>query len=217
LFGSCVSVNIRNKKYLCTASHVLENVRKTNTTVVAGVTGKFIELKLNEVVYLTDESIDYDMCLIPCELVPQNVKFVPDSNFSDYDRFDEVEGQYLQGFPIAKNKAFDIHDHENMKIKTGYLKASIKIEQDIKHEIKGVSNSTHLLFKYNNVYYQKGTNEFSYVTPKNSPNLVGLSGSGLWTIKNIDDPSTIQLAGIFTTLSKGVGVGTKINNIVAVL
>lgn len=160
LFGTCVSVICNDKKYFCTASHVLENTGKANLPVVVGITGGFVEINLNNAMYLIDDDIDYDICLVPCDPAPDELDFFQDTDFYDND-YGIGGKQYLQGFPIAKNKSYDIHDHGNELIKTGYLKIAMKIEQDICHKFKGVSEETHLIFKYNEVNYQKAGRDFS--------------------------------------------------------
>ena len=217
LFGTSVGLCINNVKYVCTASHVLENSRKRNKPVVAAMNGCFIELDVGKAQFLTDDKVDYDICLIPCESAPKGVEFFPESQFFDNNQFGSGSKQYLQGYPIAKNKAFDIHDHSEEQINTGYLKVLIKIEQDIEHEIEGVSSDSHILFHFDEGSYQKGDSEFSDVKSNSMPKLPGLSGSAIWNITDIDNPSSVHLAGIFTTLSNKIGAGTKINNVTLLL
>lgn len=211
LVGSCVSVVSNNKNYLCTASHVLESAQAAKTTIVVGLNRKFVELKLEKVEYSTNEDVNFDLCIIPIEIPEEGLEFIVDKAFHMGNEPKAGEKHYLQGFPISKNKKFDIHDHENELIKTGYQKVLIKIDQSIKHSFSKVSADTHLFFMYNDGYYQKGVGEFVTVKKQNIPKLQGLSGSGIWVIKNINDSASLQLAGIFTMFREGVGVGTKVN------
>jgi len=210
LFGSSIGILIFGGKYICTANHLIEEISKTGANVVIGVNGKFESLNLDTVISIKEEAIDYDLCLVELNGNPDHVQYLHQQEFYQDDKYDDRSWQYLQGFPISKNKYHDIHDHENEIISTAYLKTAIKIDQSISHSFKGVNDKTHLLFKYEeSVYKKEGGIDIESKKRRNMPGLKGLSGCGIWTINNVTNIPTIKLAGIFILFKSGIGAGTK--------
>lgn len=211
LFSSCISVLIHGKKYLCTASHAVENLLKTKLPVAVGLNGTFSSIDLEHVTYFIDPDIDYDICLIPFEYAPEDTEFFPHDCFHGTNELEKGTKQYLHGFSISKNKYYNLHDHKNEKISTGHLRILIKVDQKLKHQFKSVSATTHLFFRYNGGAHMKTGGTFNKAKKGNMPSLVGLSGSGIWSISNINDTSSVKLAGIFNQFTKGIGSGVKIS------
>lgn len=206
LFGSSVGISISGDDYICTANHLIEEVLKTNSDVVIGVNGMFEALNMDSVIFIKKESVDYDICLVKIKNNPAHVQYLDQMEFYQGDKFNNGSWQYLQGYPISKNKNYDIHDHENEKITTAYLKTAIKVDQSVEHPFRDVSAKTHLFFKYNEAVYKKEGN--TIIESKKRQNMLGLKGCSGCGIRHIYD-ITINLAGIFTQLKTGMGAGTK--------
>jgi len=210
LFGSSLGIIISGKKYICTAIHLIKAISQTGGDVVIGVNGKFESLNLDTVISKEEEAIDYDICLVELIGNPDHVPYLHQQECYQEDECNDGSFLYLQGFPISKNKYYDIHDHKNNEIGNEYINLFRNIEQNISHTFKDVSDKTHLFFKNDEgVYLKKDSADVELLKRQNMVSLRGLSGCGIWNIDDTTDIPIIKLAGVLIAFKSGVGAGTK--------
>jgi len=210
LFGTSLGILISGKKYICTANHLIKDISKTRANVVIAVNGKFESLNLDTVISKEEEAIDYDICLVELNDNPDHVPYLHQGECYQEDEYNDGSFLYLQGFPTSKNKSYDIHDHKNKEIGNEYINLCRNIEQSIHHTFKGVSDKTHLFFKYDEgVYLKEDSADVELLKRQNMVSLRGLSGCGIWNINDTTDIPIIKLAGVFIAFKSGVGAGTK--------
>ncbi len=213
LFGTCVAIAISGKKFICTASHLINEISKANAEIVIPIQGKFHSVNSVDAQHLSEDGTDYDVCLLEIKEEIAGISYIDRFNTFKGDKFHGSSRQYLQGFPIAKNKKWDIHNHKNKTIQTGYLGVVLKVDQTLTIPFDMIYPESHFIFELDAGAYKKGGNDFVLSKRQSMPGLVGLSGCGLWNCYDILIPSTLFFAGIFINHKKGVGAATKAKHI----
>ena len=207
LYGSCISIRIAGTTYLCTASHLLKEI--VGKDVVVGIKDDLFDIDISSAVHLDDAKVDHDIALIDITNIKKRIDHIFYWDLYIGDKYFHKSRQYLQGFPLSKNKKWDLIDHKKEIIKSGYLKKIMKIDQSIESPFKDIRPESHVFFRNDSGVYRKAGGELKRVKRNNLPRLDGLSGSGIWNVYDINDMSSIKLVGIFINFKNGIGAGTK--------
>lgn len=147
LFGTCVAIEISGKKFLLTASHVVEELIKSKKqAVVALSSGPIIRINLVDAVHFVREGAELDSCIIGFEHAPPAAEFLTNEElFTEKDEL--FQGiHFIQGYPISKNKMVKINDHDNREVRSGYFSVFLKLDNKIEHRFEKINNRDHVLF-----------------------------------------------------------------------
>lgn len=205
LHGTCVSLLIGDKKFLCTAKHLIISVKNASANCYIGANGVFKGVNFSQAISLPDNEIDYDICLIR---FVQDINYLDISDFYLNSDFEKSSWQFLQGFPLSTNKYHSSHDNKNLRISSGYINTAVKVDQSLPPSANKQSSDTHLFFSYQEAVFKgMDSNKVEDRRKQNMLSLRGCSGCGLW---NISGNMEVKLAGIFTTFKNGVGSATKV-------
>ena len=213
LFGSCLAVSVDGSKFLCTATHLVTEIMKEDAIPVVGIGGDFHSIDCQGATLLSEKGIDHDICLIKIDPGIEGINFVHGWDIYQGDKFFNEARQYILGFPVSKNKRWNLHNHEEKTIETGCLRGLVKVDQTLSSPFDYVSEKSHYLFKYDGGVYKKEGGDFKISKHQNMPELFGFSGAGLWNIYNINDLSSLRLAGILISHKSKVVAATKARNI----
>lgn len=216
MHGSCVTISIDGEEFVCTANHLINSVLASTGECILGVNGRFEILDLTSIIRLHQDSVDYDLCLLKLKRRVSDVSYLPQSSFFLSENFEDGSWQYLQGFPLSKNKYHHLHDAENSILSSAYIKTVIKVDQLLTPPGDSQSTDTHLLFKYKEAVFTKNPDEvIEFRKRQNMLSLKGCSGCGIWTVSEEASASDtdIELAAIFTTHKAGTGSATKVQNL----
>ncbi len=214
MHGSCVTVSIDNEDFVCTAEHLIKSVLRSSGHCVVGINGRFEVLYLTSVIRLKQDSTDYDICLLKLKQSPTDVHYLRQSDIFLAETFGKGTWQYLQGFPLSKNKRHDLHDHENSTVSAGYINIAVRVDQTLTPPANGQSSETHFFFRYERTVFQEDRNHhIEFRNQQNALSLRGCSGCGIWTISEEAAQPHVKLAAIFTTHGSSTGSATKAENL----
>ncbi len=189
LIASCVVLEIDNKYYLVTASHVVKTI---NTSFVIGVKGKLLPVSGEFVSSnsLKDKSSvgNFDIAYIELdsEFISQNeVISLKQNKLVMFDRKSSPHIAFIHGFPVSKNKQSKaLWNTYKFKLKA-YAHAGI-----IDFNFKDWG-------KYNKRKDNHTCMTYQTTSAGNTPTHPrGISGGGLWIVPNVLEPDNYFLDSI---------------------
>ena len=209
LFGSCVAVSVGGDKRICTANHVIDELKKSGKQAVIGGNSGFETLDISTRKSLTVAGVDTDICLVEStnNNNNNNIQYISHRSFYQTDKFFGTSFQYLQGYPLTKNKFKDLH--KGAVLTAGRIGVGMMVDQQISYPREDKNTDYHYFFKYDGGVYEKAGQEPQEINSQSAPQLKGLSGCGVWNVYNIKDLTSIKLMGIFIELEHRIGVATK--------
>ena len=202
--SSCILIKVKNKNYIITAAHVIDNNKITTLYVGGGDGGQLVKIEGECLVIKEnndnrkDDKIDIAILSLTEDIVKKldKVTFIDESSFLSKDSLN-TKGLYLAvGYPNSRNKK---NNNKENKILPKYFRyaATLNTSAETFKEI-GADKRYHYLLKYDKISKDENNKEV------NSIKLTGMSGGGLFFIEGMDKPEnyrpnvdcTGKLAGI---------------------
>lgn len=212
LIASSVIVQIKNKIYIITASHVIDAVTKINSQFYIATDGYFLAIEGEFTRSIEKDRDDFDIAFIEldADFVSKNKLNVLDENkLMTNKSFDSVHLHLIHGYPCSKNKqAKSLKGTTNFKSYAftygGKVDKSFNKWQDFNK-----NKDFHTCMNYGIAKSING----DINTP---PSPRGISGGGLWLVPNSFKPNEIYLDAIFIEYYKKdkISFSTKIEKVV---
>lgn len=193
LIASSVMIELFNKIFILTASHVLDEVASINSPFYIGVEGEFIALE-DEFIRSANKPKDhFDIAFMEVSrdfAEEKNLSWLTENRVIVRQKFDRPHLTAIHGYPNSKNKQVkSLLGGTNFK--SYAYSYSGKVDKEFARWADfGKHKHLHVCMKYGQARNTKG----QIVTP---PSPSGLSGGGLWVIPDSFNPTSVYLEAIF--------------------
>ena len=208
LLASSVVVKIKQKYYLITAAHVLENIVIAGSPFIIGVKGQYVSIE-GGFIHSNHEKYDhFDIAYIELSADFTKANDISSLNIGQLNvgnKFPNIRVAFIHGFPNSRNKQFRALLNTMSFRLRAYAYAGI-----IKNDFSSWKETQKSIALHTCMAY---TNKSDGKAP---PDPRGISGGGLWIIPDISTPSNIYLDSILIEYHKkhAMTFSTKINQVV---
>jgi len=209
LVASSVIISLNNKHYLVTASHVLLEILPTGSPFIIGSQGQYFTIEGEFIYSEHDKNDHFDIAYIELSKEFMEVNKLPSLSqgqliTESYIRPPHIA--FIHGYPNSINKQGKaLRNTSSFKVR-GYAYGGV-----IKKDFGNWEKFNKLESVHTCMTYGKTSNNQTPKFPQ------GISGGGLWIIKNSFKPTPIFLESIFIEYYKNDAVtfSTKISKIVS--
>ena len=196
LFASSILIEFRDKVYLVTASHVIDELNNANSAFYLGINGRFISLEkefIRSIPAVAGEKDNFDIAIyeLPRDFVSQHsLNYVTENKMLVNKAFQSVHLTCIHGYPCSKNKQVKaLKGGTSFKL-FAFTYAGKNIELGDAWVKYAKNPDFHACVTYGEIRAENGGTQMP-------PSPKGISGGGVWVIPNSFQPTNVYLKGIF--------------------
>ena len=211
LIASSVAINLNNRTYLITASHVLDTVIFAKSPFYIALEGAFIQLEGEFIRSVKKPRDPFDIAFLELSaemVVSNNIQVLSAESLMIRKNFKEVQLSLIHGYPCSKNNQFKALRRGTTFKSLAYSYGG-KVDREFNNwQEYNKHQDFHICMNYG-----RGRGISGEITTPPTPR--GISGGGLWLIPNLLSPHNVYLSGIFIEYHSAgkVSFSTKIEKV----